>query len=391
MYLSLIIDMELWKMVSKSTNRFQDMVHDTPVPKYYQIALSLKEQIKKNILKKGSKMLPERELAQLFGVSYFTIRQALNEIEKQGLIVRKHGNGNFVADFSNPGANFIQFIFFNLDYSIGQMIEGIEDGARPLGCNISVRDSGLDLSKEKQAVQKLMQIPESGLIFYPGMKNSQSNVSMIRYMQEMKYPYVLVDRFFDEVDSSYVVSDDLKGGYGMTEHLINLGHRRIACLASANIECSAVKNRIEGYKAALKDSGIPVDDGLIKNLHFTENIQTMNFDEIGDILRAWLQLESPPTAIFTTGDIMAVITMRILFDMGKKVPDDVSVTGFGGTDVAQFQLIPLTTVKLPVKEMGREAFNLLCRNISGDVSHNKIVLPPELIIRNSSAGCKQKG
>lgn len=383
--------MELWKMTSKLKQKFQEAILDTPVPKYYQIALSLKEQIKKKSLKKGSKLLPERELAESFGVSYFTIRQALNELEKQGLIVRKHGNGNFVADFSNPGEKLIQFVFFNLDYSIGQMIEGIEEAARPLGCNILVRDSQLDLVKEKQAVQKLIQIPESGLILYPGMKNTESNQALISYMNKMKYPYVLVDRFFEGLDSSYVVADDFKGGYEMTRHLLERGHRRIACLASANIECSAVKNRIEGHKAALKDAGISQDDDLIRNLHFTQNIQTMNFDEIGDIIKYWLKMKSPPTAIFTTGDIMAVVAMKILFDMGKKVPEDISLTGFGGTDVAQFQLIPLTTVKLPVKEMGKEAFKLLCRKMSEEAGHKQTVLPVELVIRSSTAECKTKG
>jgi len=366
---------------------------ESPVPKYWQIAQVIRRQIDNKILSIGDKLSPERELSKQFGVSYFTIRQALTELEKQGLVKRRHGSGNFVSSPEEPTQRQIQFVFFNLDLYVARIIEGIEDVAFLNGHRLFVRDCDFDLVKEKKAIQETFKSSNAGLILYPGMKNSESNVETLRCLRREEYPFVLVDRFFEDLDSSYVVTDDFNGGHLATSHLADLGHKHIFCLASANIDSSSVRNRIEGYKQALKLANIPLEDYSIRHLYFSRSIQEDNIEDIRYILREWLRYKTGPIAVFATGDIIAIVILRIAFEIGLRVPEDIAVVGYGDIDTAALQVVPLTTIKIPMREIGAKAIETLLDQMkeSKDPINRKIVLPPLLVVRSSCGADIKKG
>ncbi|MDD5697392.1 MAG: GntR family transcriptional regulator [Victivallaceae bacterium] len=363
----------------------------SPIPKYHQLAVAIANYIKKEKLTSGDKLPPERELADRFQVSYLTARQAVASLEKNGILKRIHGKGTFVSTPQELKKRQIQFIFFNLDFYVSKIIEGIERCAAPFGHHLIVRDCSFDLANEKKALREIVNFSNNGLILYPGLKNSENNLETLKYLYKEKYPFVLVDRFFEELDSSYVVVDDFEGGYLAAKHLVSIGGKNIVCLSSAGINSSSMRNRINGYKQALADANIFYDENSIRHIHFTKNILNENIEEIRDIIKNWLKEKGKPIAVFATGDIIAFVILRVAFEMGLKVPGDIAIVGYGDIDTAELQVVPLTTVKIPMRKIGEEAARILLDEMAGKMlPAQRIALRPELIVRKS-CGAYLKG
>ncbi|MDQ8185098.1 LacI family DNA-binding transcriptional regulator [Pelagicoccus sp. SDUM812002] len=178
-------------------------------------------------------------------------------------------------------------------------------------------------------------------------------------------------------------SDEEKGAYDMVSLMVAKGHRRIMHLAGPKGLLGA-ERRISGYKRALADAGIELDETLLKSMAYSD-------EHARNVMKKWLQ-ENPrdalPEAIFCANDQMALGCVEALLSEGIRVPEDVSVAGFDDTLVARVTVPPLTTVRQPLREMGVEAVSLLLKRIEGNEDDsvgktNSIVFPTELVVRKS--------
>ena len=275
---------------------------------------------------------------------------------------------------------------------MSRVIEGIEKVLESQNSRLIVRNCNFNLGKEKQVIKECVKTPNSGLIIYPGIKEGKSNIESLKELKEKAYPFVLIDRFFKGLDTNYVGVDDFQGGYIATKHLLSLGHKRIACLSSVNFTCSSIRGRLEGYKRALAEENAPQDNYLVQHLHFSIDILEENVDEVRKLLTSWIQKENRPTAIFAIGDVIAIVILRIAFEMGLRIPEDISLVGFGDTDVAGLQTVPLTTIKIPMREIGMKAAEIILQKVETkkSVENKKIVLPVRLIVRKS-CGARLEG
>lgn len=173
------------------------------------------------------------------------------------------------------------------------------------------------------------------------------------------------------------------GAYEMVMHLIEKGHRRIMHLGGRREQLGA-ERRIAGYKRALVDAGIRLDESLLKSMSFS-------YEAARDVMATWLrenQGETLPDAIFCANDQMALGCIETLSQAGFRVPDDVSVCGFDDTLAARITMPPLTTVRQPLHEMGSQAVSILIDKIEGnkvgaEAKTGKVVFPTELMIRKS--------
>jgi len=174
---------------------------------------------------------------------------------------------------------------------------------------------------------------------------------------------------------SNVESDDLLGGYVMTRHLLKLGHKRIAFLTGPP-GTPWTQERFEGYRRALRESGMDVDDKLVFQAGRT----------MEDGAKAALQLIAEgcdSTAIQAINDLVAAGCAEVLLNQKVKIPEDISVTGFGNTMLSEYFLVPLTTISQPKHRLGLAAVDAMVRLLKGERPESKR-LPAELITRASS-------
>ena len=196
-------------------------------------------------------------------------------------------------------------------------------------------------------------------------------------------PVVAVDHNVGSSTLPTVDSDNLNGAVAATDHLIGLGHRRIAFLAGRpDLESARLRERC--YRQALAAAGIPVDEGLIR-------VGGYRADTATEPARELLELDPRPTAIFTANDVTALETMAVAKSMGISIPGDVSIVGFDNVPESALAEPSLTTVEQPLQEMGAEAVRLvidLIDNPSGPPA--RVVLPTRLVVRQSCRALVEK-
>lgn len=170
--------------------------------------------------------------------------------------------------------------------------------------------------------------------------------------------------------------DNTRGAEAMTKHLLELGHRTIGHIGGPrHVRTSAM--RLNGYRRALEEAGMTFEPGLVVDGRFTV--------EGGRAAAAELLERRPEvTAIFAANDVMAFGAMRAAADRGLRIPDDLSLAGFDDVQPASFAMTPLTTVRVPMRELGRAGVELALQDRSGSRPRSR-VLPTEVVIRSSTA------
>lgn len=270
--------------------------------------------------------------------------------------------GLVIPDNSNP--------FF------AEIARTIEDIGYEKGYSVILCNSDNDAKKENSYVNVLIAKQVDGVVFITTAGLLQSLDLFI----SSRTPFVIVDREVSQVPTAVVLINNLKGGYLAAEHLIGLGHRRIACVTGPATISGSIE-RVNGYRQALTQAGLPIDEQLIVpgNFQFGGGVAAM---------RSLLNLSDPPTAVFFCNDLMAVGGMRTLHYAGIKVPDQVSVVGFDNIQIASLISPELTTIAQPFNELGRVAANKLIETINSHESlpaQSYTVLDPYLIVRDSTA------
>lgn len=200
--------------------------------------------------------------------------------------------------------------------------------------------------------------------------------SQLRQLRARGIPVVIIDPVGDPASGvASVGSANWNGGLIATRHLLGLGHRRIAVIGGPEqMICS--RARLAGYRSALDEAGVPVRSDYIVAGDFERDSGL----ELG---RRLLQLPEPPTAIFSCNDLMALGVYEAARQAGLSIPDDLSVVGYDDLSVAEWAGPPLTTVRQPLLEMGRQASTMLL-DLDLENEAPRVDLATDLVIRNST-------
>lgn len=356
------------------------------IPLYFQVKEHLKKDIISKKLKSKMQILPEPELAKKYSVSRMTARRAITELIKEGLVVRQKGKGTFVADLSSysnlkrKNGSIALIIPYINDAFTSDIIRGIEHTVNnKKDYSLIFCNSNGDCKKEEESIQRLVG-EVNGFIIFP--VDSYSNLPVFLMLNKRKIPFVLIDKYLKDLKTDYVGTNNFKGAYEITKHLIKLGHKRIAHITALNPERRTSENdRLEGYKKAICDNQIKFNEELVKKLDFSTHLFPIDCKrQIDDLL----QIKDRPTAIFCIHDLVAVAVIKVLLEeKGLRVPDNITVVGFDNIPIAE--VIGLSTVFQQRYELGEKAAKLLMDKIKGKrkrLCH--IVLEPELIVRRSS-------
>jgi DNA-binding LacI/PurR family transcriptional regulator len=190
------------------------------------------------------------------------------------------------------------------------------------------------------------------------------------------FPIVLQGSLPD-VDSPSVDVDNVAGARLATEHLLELGHRTIGCITNAPLAYTAARERLDGYRAALRAASIDPDDRLVVEGEFDASS--------GRQAMTALLGSAPVTAVFVASDVVALGAYSALHDAGLRCPDDVSIVGFDDIPLAGFFDPPLTTIRVPAHDLGLAAGSALLDRIAGRPVPARTLLPTQLIVRSSTA------
>ena len=244
-----------------------------------------------------------------------------------------------------------------------------QHGYRAIICN-----SEEDESRERAYIEMLLRQRVDGLI----INSAVMSTSYFHEIEELRIPYVLIDRNLPEAECSKVFGDNSQGGYIGMEHLIQLGHRRIGVIG-APAHTEPIDRRIRGTRDALTDYGIPENPELL----ITGDTQL--FDMGYESAHKLMSLDQRPTAIFALTDVTAVGVMHAVSELGYSIPDDVSILGYDNIPIASYMIPQLSTVEQPIIQMGETAVELLFNHIN-DPEHpiEKAVLQTKLILRQTT-------
>jgi LacI family transcriptional regulator len=192
------------------------------------------------------------------------------------------------------------------------------------------------------------------------------------------FPIVVQGRLPDAAVPSVDI-DNEAGACAAVEHLLALGHRRIACITNAPLAYTAAADRLSGYRSALSAAGLAYDDRLVATAAFEPASGARAMRELLARARGGF------TAVFVASDVIAVGAMGALREAGLTIPRDVSIVGFDDIALAGFVQPALTTVRVPAHELGLRAGQSLIQRITHTTSESRTVLRTQLVVRSSTA------
>ena len=257
-----------------------------------------------------------------------------------------------------------------------EIVRSVEDHCFGAGYTLILCNTDDDPHRQGAYLQVLSEKRIDGMIII----STGEDKDLLRLLQGLPIPTVLLDREIEEVNCDLVETAHMQGGMMATEHLLGLGHRRIACLAGpADLNSSA--QRIEGWRKALTDAGLATEMGDL--LWHSDFSSQGGFTTMQSILAS----RPAPSAVFVCNDLMCIGALSAAHQAGVRVPQDLSLIGFDDIELAKFTSPTLTTIAQPKHRIGVAAVDMVLERIQdGRVQARQVILQPELIVRNSTAG-----
>lgn len=283
-----------------------------------------------------------------------------------GLITRKTKMlGLIVPDISN--------VFFSM------LAKGVESFCQQEGWSVLLCNSGNTCSRDMDLINMLADRGAEGIVYCMSDDcNEEKAKETYGLFRKKNVPYIEIDSVFDPMTAKYnVYFENKTGGYLATKYLIQHGHRKIACITGpTGLESPGiVSGRMEGYKSALAEAGIPLDPSLMVTGDYSMESGFRAVEEL---------CGKDFTALFAFNDMMALGALKAFRERGIRIPDDISMVGYDDIPMCELLEVPLTSIKQPIYEMGKAAAKNLIEYIhTGDDLPVSIGFKPVLMERKS--------
>jgi DNA-binding LacI/PurR family transcriptional regulator len=348
--------------------------------RYLQLAAAVRKQIESGELRPGDKLPSFSKMASEMGVMPATFDRTLSVLQQEGLIIREHGRGVFVAPPIQKARYVIaqspRLLLDDHDPYWSNLFRGVYESCQRHQAEIvfSAQDHG-PLAKRV-----------NGMIVYG---------DPIETFGPVPKDFPFVSLVVPSSGAYCVANDDRTGLSQLTEHLLTLGHRKIAVLYTYPAGSSLIELRLQGYRDALGKAGLPYNPAHVRLLSLTNATMFNSYSDAGfTTMQQWLREDWDKlgcTAIITYNDAAAVGAIRALQAANLKVPQDISVVGFDGNPIFDYFVPRLTSSRVPLVEIGRQGTDLLIRHLQGERDlPERTRLPPQLIIGDSTAPAPSK-
>jgi LacI family transcriptional regulator len=276
----------------------------------------------------------------------------------QGLITKRTMTvGVIIPDISNP--------------YYAEIVRGIQDTADDEGYAVILQNTDRRMERIIQHIHLFREKRVDGIIFSGGIIHGYEPLSALR---EFSQRIVVIGRH--EVDFPAVRVDNIGGATLAIQHLVDLGHQRICFINGPEMSTSAI-DRLQGFKNALAQNGIPFEDSMVKRGNLTPESGYQAAKEL-------LEMPDRPTAVLASNDLMAFGAIQAARDLGLSVPGDLAMVGFDNIQLSSYFYPTLTTVEIPMYNLGTAAMKMIV-NMASDNSFDRYKwFKPRLLIRNST-------
>lgn len=251
----------------------------------------------------------------------------------------------------------------------------------PKGYSLIVSSSEEDATLEDREIRHLLARRLDGLV----IASTGADAKLFHRMQKEAQPFVLIDRSLDNLDANFVGTDDVAVGRIATNHLIELGRRRIAHIGGGANSTSL--RRRDGYLRALREHKLPIVKEYILHREFVD-IQSERQGK--EAMRALLQCNPRPDAVFCYNDPIAIGATNVILDAGLRVPEDIALIGCGNLHYDDWLRVPLSSIDQHSEQIGHRAGEILLQMIEERdwPVPEQVVLEPKLVVRESTIGKK---
>jgi LacI family transcriptional regulator len=283
-----------------------------------------------------------------------------NEIARSLKTKKTFTIGLIVADISNPFSSNLARI--------------IEDEAYKHQYTVIFGSSDENIHKFEKLMDTFLNRQVDGLIISPPAHSD----AHILHLKKLGIPFVILDRYFPEIETNCVVLDNFSAAHQAVTHLVETG-RKVIGMITYGSELFHLKERERGYLTGLKNGAVKFNKSWLKTVSITNNGQ-----EIESSVQALLSLNSPVDAMLFGSNQIASAALRFINSSSIKVPQDLAVVSFDETDIFDFFYAPLTYIRQPLQEMGQIATSMLLSAIASKAKPQLVFLPGELVVRKST-------
>lgn len=351
--------------------------------KYEGIIRWIRELLETGELRAGDRLESEYQLCDRFQVSRQTVRHAITILEKEGVIERRRGSGTYIKESAQFGkrqkktmqialmTTFVQeYIFSGIIREIENMLSHAEYGVQ-----ISITNNSLE--KERFILKNILEKRGvDGIIAEPtqsGLPNP--NLELYREIMRSGVPVIFINSYYPELKAPYISLDDKMAGKMATEYLIRCGHQKIAAVFKA--DDGQGHRRYAGYVEALMEADIRIKGERVVWID-TEDVRNMRKDS------SWiLRRIQGCTACVCYNDEVASSLTAVCMEQGMKIPENISIVGIDDSDLASYCEVPLTSMKNPVRELGKKAATEILELMEGKKVPESVELMPKIVSRNS--------
>ncbi len=334
------------------------------VAKYQQVIDWINHNIDNGSLKPGDRIPSENELCEQFGLSRQTVRHAISQLSKEGLLESMRGSGTYVADLhAGEGERTVVAVVTTYvdDYIFPSTIRGIENTLSQKGYSMQLSFTNNTATKERQILSDLSGRTDiAGVIMEP-VKSAlpNPNLDLYKKLTDRGVKLLFINTFYPELDIPHVSIDDEECAYRAVKALIEAGHKNIGCVLK--LDDGQGRERYRGYLKAMTEYG----------LSFTyDHVNWIDTIDIKDGPRALMRVQErlrDCTAVFCYNDQVAGLLMQVLSEAGLQLPEDMSVVGMDDSDLAKTGTVgvPISSIPHPKELLGEKAAQNMIRLIHG--------------------------
>ncbi|MCD9023564.1 LacI family DNA-binding transcriptional regulator [Cohnella silvisoli] len=325
-----------------------------------------------------------KDVAKHAGVSVTTVSRVLNgeKYVKDDLKSRVnraieelgYAPSQIARSLVRKKTNLIGVIVPDLTSSFySTILSSIEEMASANDYNLLVCNISEDIDKELKYLNVFQEMRVEGII----IMHEKINEPIRNFIHKIKIPVIFSS--VKPMDQKFVsvIIDDYQASYEATKYLIELGHETIGFIGGDMRDITSGQNRYSGYRNAMTDAGTKL---VFEHIRFGDYKVKSGYDQMKELL----SVEHPPTAVFAVSDDMAVGAMNCIRDHNLRVPEDISVMGFDGSQLTELVRPTLTSMEQPIQQMGKVTMDVLLKQIAGEtISMSDVVLEHRLVARES--------
>ncbi len=345
-----------------------DAPADAARPKYERLRDHILAEMREGRLKPGTALPSEKRLAESLNVARSTVRQAMAALEQDGVVSRVHGKGTFVQENAfqglKNGSGLYALVVPETQYGFyPSLLKSFGESAEEVHHQILVCNTNNDIDKQGNAILQLIDHEVAGVAIVPTTLPT-TPAFQIRQLQKHGIPVVFCSRRVEEIRAPLLAIPFEKVGNRAGQAAIQAGHRKAVFFGTHRARSSVSYEA--GFRRALQETGDPA--ARLESFCGVDASPAVadHEDEFGEALkRLVIESDDPPTVIFAGFDSLAELLFLLLTRAGYRIPADISVISFGGTQRGQAIVRQLTAVTVDEVEMGRQAIELLDRMRSG--------------------------